>query len=160
MNDSFIDDETEEDKDVSRKKSKNKYRDVTSSFENESAKNANSDDDLTISLTQHRAVLEKQKKTQGYNTDNIGEDSAIKDELNRNEQVTSNIILKDEFKQKQVLNQDTTMPVEINNPTYPLETNDDEGEEINPVETFIVYKPKKSKIGRAHPDVVVETVKL
>ena len=55
---------------------------------------------------------------------------------------------------------DVTVTTNQNYPTAPtLESNEDEGDEINPVETFIVYKPKKLKKGLSHPDIVVETVR-
>ena len=157
MNDSFIDDDTENDPAVSRKRAKHKKHDDTSSSENESIESFKSDDDY---LAQHRAVLEKQKKTQGYNTDNIGEDLAIKNELNRNEQVANSENLSNQLEQKYNPNQELTVSVDPNNPTLPSEPIEDEGEEISPIETYVVYKPKKLTIGKVHPDVVVETVKI
>ena len=144
-NDSLTDENTDDDLAVSRKHSKGKKFHESSSTDNEETSSEKN-------FTQHRAILDRQIQPQGYNTDNIGEDSAFKEELIRKEQKTSDA----DFIQKP----DVTVTPDQNNPTAPtLESNVDEGDEINPVETFIVYKPKKLTKGLPHPDVVVETVR-
>ena len=144
-NDSLTDDNTDDDLAVSIKHSRIKKYHEPSSTDNEESSSE-------FFFTQHNTILDRQKKHQGYNTDNIGEDLAFKDELKRKELTTSNADL--------IQKPDVTVTTNQNYPTAPtLESNEDEGDEINPVETFIVYKPKKLTKGFPHPDVVVETVR-
>ena len=152
-NDSFIDDEEDNDSAVSRKKIKKKKREEESYSDNESFSEAN--DESSVSLAQHRAVLERQKKPQGYNTDNIGEDLEFKEKLNRIDQTRNPV--KEELIQN--TKQEPTVAIDPNNPALPSEPIEDEGEELSPVETFIAYKPKKLTLGSPHPDLVVETVR-
>ncbi len=153
MNDSFIDDEEDNDSAVSRKKFKKKNQEEESYPDKESFSEAN--DQSSVYLAQHRAVLEKQKKPQGYNTDNIGEDLEFKEKLNRIDQTRNPV--KEEMIQN--LKQEPSVAIDPNNPALLSEPIEDEGEELSPVETFIAYKPKKLTFGLPHPDLVVETVR-